>query len=410
MKNFFLLLILFFISVAGSKGAAGIDSLQIKKVAAITDSVKKLFAPDKRTVLFSTEITSSDPLALKVETSSREALPFFKELLKKENVQAVIEESILPSAELNGKIYGVAGLSVCNNRLMPENASEMVSQTLLGTPVEILKKSYGYYLVRTPDQYISWTDDAGIAVMDKPAFDQWRLASKIVFTANYGHSYSKASQDSLPVSDLVAGNILKLTGKKKNFYQVTYPDGRIAYIPKKQTEPYDKWISRPNPDAEQIINTAKTLIGVPYLWGGTSIKGVDCSGFTKTSYYLNGVILARDASQQALTGEKIDIFEKDTVNIEKCLKNLKAGDLLFFSAGKARGKGLRVTHTAIYMGNGEFIQAAGLVKISSLLKDAANYDNRQTQTLVSARRILTAIGTPGISRIDQHTFYQTELK
>src|SRR5205085_814257 len=102
--------------------------------------------------------------------------------------------------------------------------------------------------------------------------------------------------------DLVSGNLLKLLAKEKDFYKVEYPDGRVGYIPQNQANYYDQWVKRPNPTANQVLTTAKTLLGVPYLWGGTSIKGVDCSGFTKTAYFLNGIIIPRDASQQALVG------------------------------------------------------------------------------------------------------------
>ena len=145
------------------------------------------------------------------------------------------------------------------------------------------------------------------------------------------------------------------------------------------------------------------MLGVPYLWGGTSTKGVDCSGFTKMSYFLNGIVLPRDASQQALVGEKIDIYEDDIVNIDKCIKNLMPGDLLFFASDK---KTLRVTHTGIYIGNGQFIQAAGLVRINSMISGSANYDDFQSRTLVSARRMLNSIGESEITRVDQHPYYK----
>jgi cell wall-associated NlpC family hydrolase len=91
------------------------------------------------------------------------------------------------------------------------------------------------------------------------------------------------------------------------------------------------------------------------------------------------------------------------VNIAKSLKTLKAGDLLFFAANK---KTRRVTHTAIYIGNGEFIQAAGLVRINSMIKGAKNYDDFQSRTMVGARRMLTAIGEPEVTRVNKHPYYQ----
>lgn len=385
------------------------DSTAIKKVNELITAVQKKYAPDKRTAIFKAALSSNTPSAITLETTEPAAKAELESLLVRENLKISIESVVLPSSKLEGKIYGVANLSVCNNRTTPDNAAEMATQMLLGTPVDVLKKERGYYQVRTPDRYISYTDDAGVTLMDEETFNSWKSAPKVVFTDDYGYSYQQPSEKALRVSDLVSGSILKLLGKEKAFYKVGYPDGRIAYISTKSAQDFKSWAARPNPTADQILQTAKTMIGVPYLWGGTSIKGMDCSGFTKTSYFLNGIILPRDASQQALVGEQIDIFEGDSVSMEKAMKNLRAGDLLFFAAGKVRAAAKpRVTHTAIYIGDGIFIQAAGLVRINSMKPDAANYDDFQTRTIVGARRMLTAVGQPEVTRVDQHKYYQAK--
>jgi gamma-D-glutamyl-L-lysine dipeptidyl-peptidase len=382
-----------------------IDSLLISRLKELVIQVQREYAPDKRTERFLVDVEAGADVLLTVETTNAKALQEFKTLLNRERIDVKIVEQVFPSKELNGKVYGVANLSVCNNRTSPDHAAEMATQTLLGTPVDILKKERGYYLVRTPDRYLSWIEGAAITPMDQAEFKNWQSARKVVFTVDYGHSYQTSSKKSLPVSDLVAGNILRLLGKEKKYYKVAFPDGRIAYVKVKDVALYDKWLIRPDPTSEAIINTAKSLLGVPYLWGGTSIKGVDCSGFTKMCFYLNGISIPRDASQQALVGHNIDIFEGDTVNFDKCLKNLKPGDLLFFSAGKDKRPNPRVTHTAIYIGEGEFIQSAGLVRINSMMPDSENYDDYQSRTLVSAKRILTAINSPEVSRIELLPYY-----
>ncbi|MGV3510265.1 MAG: NlpC/P60 family protein [Sphingobacteriaceae bacterium] len=384
--------------------ASGADTVKVQE---IINLVQKKYAPDKRVAYFKVRYASKEPLILNVESTEQAALIELRSLIKAGKIQATVKETLLPAKDLNGLDWGIANLSVSNNRFAPSHSAEMATQVLLGTPVQILKKEHRYFLIRTPDNYLSWTEDAGIAEMDKKSYLNWLEADKVVFTALYGQSYSTPSENSVPVSDLVAGNILKLIGTENDFYKVSYPDNRIAYVPVKNAANYKKWITRPNPNAGAILSTAKALVGIPYLWGGTSVKGLDCSGFTKTAYFLNGVILPRDASQQVLYGEPVDIYKADTVNIDACLQNLKPGDLLFFAARKNKVPNARITHTAIYMGDGQFIQAAGLVRINSFMPNAADYDGDYTKTLVSARRILTSIGKPGISRIDAHPFYSS---
>ena len=393
------LIILFCLFLTSRAVKAQVDTVNFRN---IFNQVKKEYAPDKRSVYLSAQFKGD---SIFVESTSPEALAALDKQVAA--VTGYIKvSSLLPAKTLNGFEYGLANLSVCNNRAAPQNAAEMMTQMILGTPVEVLKKQSGYYLVRTPDGYLSYTDGTAVNLMNKLDFETWKNSTRIIYLEDFGHAFSKADANSIRVSDLVKGNILVLIGEEKGFYKVSFPDKRIGYIKKADVKLFAEWQRRPNPNADAILTTAKTLIGVPYLWGGTSIKGVDCSGFTKTSYFLNGVVIPRDASQQALVGVDVDVLDGDSTNLDKCLKNLKAGDLLFFAAAKLRGtKGGRVTHTAIYMGNGEFIQSAGMVKISSLLPTATNYDERGNKTLVSAKRYLTEIGKAEITRVDQHDWY-----
>lgn len=368
----------------------------------IGKEIQKKFAPDKRAIYFNMQIKGD---SVKLESTSQEVLNEFDKVKPKDN-DVKYTAVLLPSKSLNELEYGVCNLSVSNNRSNPQNAAELMTQMLLGTPVRILKKQGGFYLVKTPDGYLSWTDGSAIKPMNFQQYEAWQNADKVVFMADYGHAFTGPRFNGVRVSDLVSGNILQLLARGKVFSKVGYPDGRIGYVETVHLKNYKDWVKQQNPNANAILTTAKTLIGVPYLWGGTSIKGVDCSGFTKTAYFLNGIIIPRDASQQALVGLPLDVLENDSISVEKCIKNLKAGDLLFFSAAKRRGiNGGRVSHTAIYMGNGEFIQSAGMVKISSLLPTATNYDASQSTTLVGARRILTEIGKPEITRVENHDWY-----
>lgn len=384
------------------------DSTLVKKINDITSAVKKMYAADKRVAFFES-VTDLERKSIHIATTEKGSIEDFKKQIIANNISLQVFADLLPASDLNDSIYGVSTLSVSNNRSAPHHFAELTTQMLLGTPIEVLKRDRGYYLVRTPDNYLSWVDRAGIKLMTRKEFNSWKAAKKVIYTADYGHSYLNRSKSAIRVSDLVQGNILTLIGKSGGYYKVAYPDDRIAFIPRKYAQEYNKWVKRPDPDSGKILESAKALLGVPYLWGGTSNKGLDCSGFTKTSYFLNGIILPRDASQQALVGDPVDISQQDTVNLEKGLKNLLPGDLLFFATtDKSMQNNSRITHTAIYMGNGEFIQSAGLVKINSLIPGAPNYDQFHRRTLVAARRMLTAIGTAQITRIDHHSWYIPE--
>ncbi len=378
---------------------AQVDTTAYKNLAT---QIQKKFAPDKRDIYFNMQIKGD---SVKLESTSQTVLQEFEKLRPQEGT-IKFAATLLPSKSLNGLTYGVANISVGNNRSNPQHGAELMTQMLLGTPVQVLKKQGAFYLVKTPDNYLAWTDGGALKLMDAQTFGKWQASEKIIFTADYGHAFTKPDASSTRVSDLVSGNVLQLLGQERDYYKVSFPDQRIGYIQKSLAMSYRNWLKRSNPAADAILSQAMTLLGVPYLWGGTSIKGVDCSGFTKTAYFLNGIIIPRDASQQALVGDAIDVLENDSISVSKCIKNLKAGDLLFFSAAKRRGiNGGRVSHTAIYMGDGEFIQSAGMVKISSLIPEKSNYDGGQAPTLVGARRILTAIGKPQITRVDQHEWY-----
>ena len=100
---------------------------------------------------------------------------------------------------------------------------------------------------------------------------------------------------------------LKWEGTKGAFYKVAYPDGRQGYISKSISMPEKKWRATLKQDAASIIATAHSMMGIPYLWAGTSSKGVDCSGFMRTVLFMHDIIIPRDASQQAYVGEHIDI-------------------------------------------------------------------------------------------------------
>jgi SH3-like domain-containing protein len=374
------------------------DSILIKKIESIARDVSKQYVPDKRTAVFTLLRDSLGDFS--VETTSKSAAESFLDRIKGENLTFPLSIQLLPEASLNDRIFGLVNVSVGNIRSRPGNAEEMASQALLGWQLDILKKQGGYYLVRTPDGYIGWLDEAALSLKNKANIVDWNGGKRLIFIEDYGHVYSEANKQSLRVSDLVLGNILKFKGEKEGFYEVIFPDGREGFVAKELMQEFNNWKRNTIASAASVVKVAKRMIGVPYLWGGTSIKGVDCSGFTKTAYFMNGLIIPRDASQQVLVGEPIDILTNDKLDTIKALKNLQTGDLLFFAGGSHKKPNARITHVALYLGNGQFIHSAGKVRINSMLSNDPNYDDFQSRTLVAARRYLNSIGSVGLERVN----------
>ncbi len=356
------------------------------------------FAPDKRTAILDLQVTEEGGnYIIKGETNLPGALDtLFKRL---SGVKFEDKVNRLPDEILGDKTYGVVNISVANMRTKPEHSAEMATQALMGTIVKIYKKAdEGWYLVQTPDNYISWVDGDAIELATKENADVWKNEDKVIFTSSYGSAFETSTQPSGIVSDLVFGNILKLISIKDDFYEVKFPDGRLAFIKKNEAELFSTWMNNRKCSKENIISTAKKLMGIPYLWGGTSTKGLDCSGFTKTVYFSNGVVLPRDASQQVFVGELI--------NTEKDFSNLQPGDLLFFGFSGNANRKERITHVAIYLGDDEFIHASGRVRINSFNKSKTNFSKHRLSTFIRAKRIVTSVGQNGVQQISSNPYYK----
>ncbi|TDS17496.1 C40 family peptidase [Sphingobacterium paludis] len=364
------------------------------------------WAPDKRTSIVELVDEKDDDGTYHIQISD----PQLKSELEKDLSKWKGSFTILalPDASVGDATAGLVNLSVANLRTAPSHAAEMATQLLLGTQVDILQKNGSDYRVRTPEGYIAWVPTSSITPIADEKLKMWNRNDRVIYTAEFGKSYSAPDRQSQRVSDLVYGGILSLVSATDTFYKVAYPDGRIAYIPIEEAQLFSLWLKTRDANADNIIRSAKSMLGLPYLWGGTSVKGVDCSGFTKTSYFMNGLVIPRDASQQVLQGQTIDILDKNgDFDPQKALKNLKPADLLFFAGGKNKSKNARVTHVALYLGNGQFIHAAGSVRINSMLKGAADYDDFQARTVVAAKRFLSA-KDPKIQNISASHYYNNK--
>ena len=408
MKTHFTLLLSLFYCLSTHAQPRLQDTAEYNNIRQIVETVKTEYAPDKRTALFELQpVDGGSSTRYEVITTEPEALPSFRQQLADHGIaETKITINLLPNSSVGERVSGVVNLSVANLRVSPSHQAELATQVLLGTTVDLLQEQQGYYRVRTPEGYIAWVTTSSVTPMTATALAQWKSAEKVIVSADFGHTYTEPDRQSARISDLVMGDLLMALGKSGDYYQVQYPDGRRAYVDHELVRPFDEWLGTREATAENILAAAKTMMGVPYLWGGTSVKGVDCSGFTKTAYLMNGVIIPRDASQQVLAGAPIDILSAGKFDPDKAVRNLKPADLLFFAAGKGRTPDARITHVALYLGNGEYIHSAGSVHINSMLPDAPNYNDFGPRTLVSARRYIGQTD-PSLQTVASNPFYQS---
>ena len=369
-------------------------------VAQLSDSLKHQYAPDKRVALFDVDYSfAGKNVMLRGVTTSPEAKAALLNGLSKANYKVMDCLQVLPDeVGLEGKTYGIINVSVSNLRVEPDFSSEMMTQGLMGMPIRVLQRD-GWYRIQTPDNYIAWVHRVGIHPVTKEELHAWNAAEKIVVTSHYGFVYSEPNQTSQAVSDVVAGNRLKWEGSKGHFYKVSYPDGRKAYISKSISQPETKWRASLKQDAESIIATAYSMMGVPYLWAGTSSKGVDCSGLVRTVLFMHDIIIPRDASQQAYVGEHIEIAP-DFANVQR-------GDLVFFGRKATAERKEGISHVGIYLGNKQFIHALGDVHISSMNPADKNYDEFNTKRLLFAVRFLPYINKEKeMNTTDNNPYYK----
>tara|TARA_R110002124_G_scaffold287323_1_gene472782 strand:+ start:10581 stop:11741 length:1161 start_codon:yes stop_codon:yes gene_type:complete len=348
---------------------------QSEEMTILITEVKEKYAPDKRVALFDVQWENG---ILSGETNLPEAYKELTDRFSSNNISYTDSIQILPDPALGSKNLALVTNSVANIRSAPKHSAELATQALMGTPLNVLKAEGSWYLVQTPDAYLSWVDAAAIVLVDQNTMDEWLQKEKIVVTEMISTIYENDSFDQI-VSDITAGNVLELQGYENGNYQIILPDQRRGIIKGDQAVTYDAWKNSRSTSDNNLIQTAKKMMGAPYLWGGTSPKGVDCSGFTKTIYFLNGMVIPRDASQQVNEGELIDN--------DKNWDNLQVGDLLFFGVPATETSKERVVHVGMWIGDGQFIHSRGRVRVSSFNPEDENFDAPELARYLRTKRI-----------------------
>ena len=276
----------------------------------------------------------------------------------------------------------VVEFSVATLHRAADYESPVESQCLMGTTVLVNdQESYWRNVTALNPRYDGWTEELSLTVMSQEEFNTWTAAPKYICTAVTTHIYTEPSAKSRFISDITMGGVVRQVvdskGKpvrKGKWVQVALPSRRSGWMLRSQLQDYSDWLVNRSATPQSVIATANMFLGSPYMWGGNSTKGVDCSGLTWMAFHMNGIDLPRDTSQQVKEGREVSLDEA------------VAGDLIFFGVPAEGDTRERISHVAIYLGGGRILHASQVVRNSSLDPNSPDfYDHRP---ILHVRRIL----------------------
>jgi len=345
------------------------------------EHTQQKLAPDPRISIFDlSPIVLNGRVVLTGKTSVAEAKSYLIDQLAQSGLEVLDSIRVLPDPAFGQKTRGIVNVSVANMRAKPSHRAELITQALLGTPVTLYEQSGGWYRIQTPEGYIGWADPGSFVPLSQHTWDSVQVLPAIIYLETFGFAYEHPDKHAATVSDLVAGCILRVQKQEGQFYQVIYPDKRTGYVFTKEALKLPEWQNQIERNPGALVLTARTMMGVPYLWGGTSPKGLDCSGFTKMTYFLHGIVLPRDADQQATSGVLVDSVGK--------FDALQPGDLLFFGSRKNLHSEARIVHVGMWLGDNNYIHASGDVHVSSMDASSEKFDAYNRGRYLKAVRVL----------------------
>ena len=261
--------------------------------------------------------------------------------------------------------------------------SEDVSQSRMGTPVQVLERSGYWAKIRTPEPYEGWVNELTLA----PLPEDYRASARYICIAEHTHVYAEASADAARLSDMQMSDILpgRDGSPAHGWIAVQLWDGRGGWVKEGEVSDFAGWMSSAcnlalkasqtgsagsgiaaAGIAEEVVATARLFLGAPYLWGGMSAGLFDCSGLVGFCYFMAGIQLPRDASMQIKCGVPVEFAD------------MQAGDLVFFGEKRA-------SHVAICTGPGRIIHSSQIVRENSLIPGEPDYYGRN---ILGIRRII----------------------
>lgn len=381
LAGFFVLLTVVTLLLAVGCRKLPTDSEILQTVQSILAEISTSRNLDDREVVFEiTPAVARRTITLKGKTSE----PALKdELISRVSAitGAKVRDSVevLPSRSLGDKTFALVKEPVINLGDGPNRnqSSHVVTQAKIGDILMLLEEKDGWYLAQVAaDKYLGWVSDAEVWRIDKGMLSSYLSGKVALVVAKMTSAVDAPDGKRILEKDLVQGVVLPVKSLDSSWVAVKLPGRDIAYVKASDVRVFDQvdqvFAEKKGPDA--VIATAKQYLGLPYLWGGTTAYGFDCSGFTQFCFRMNGHFLRRDADMQYEMGEAVPDR-----------KDLKPGDLVFFQTYK---KG--PSHVGIYIGDSRFIHAGSSkgVAINSFDPSHSDYSPDLDRRYLGARRII----------------------
>jgi hypothetical protein len=279
---------------------------------------------------------------------------------------AKVEDNLeaLPSAELGTQKFGLLKGTHSLSYDQPDGDREVVTDCLLGEPLVLLRGTEsGFFLCHSGEGYLGYVDGRDIVRMDETQLADYQSGRQVLVQKDHA----------TPSIRLPIGARLKWDGQSGDSYRVRLPGGTAAMLPVSKAAVVADGC---DPVVDRVIEHARELLGTPYVWGGKTSDGIDCSGLIQTAFATAGIHLPRDSDQQALIGR---------LTATRWWRNgLRRGDTLYF----LRADG-RVGHTAIYLGDQQYLEAVRpTVRITSFDPQHPTFSASRNASFAFAKRIL----------------------
>jgi hypothetical protein len=348
--------------------------IPLERAETLVDQVRDEYAPDPRLAVFEVDVEHrGDALALVGATSDPAAADALHLRLAELSATAtVIDEVVrLPEGGAEEAVHAVVTAAVAPLHSAPGISSTQISQSVLGTRMLVLRRERRWLQCRSVDGYIGWVHAGYVALMHEVEARRWEMGTAGETWYSVGAAELRDADDEAIVRLPWGAKVVREADGAARL-----PDGRRGRVVGQLVPAAMRSNSFPK-SGGAICRSAARWMGVPYLWGGVTMGGVDCSGFVQALFRMHGHELPRDADQQSRTGEQVDPGDE--------FEKLLPGDLLFFTEEPGR-----VTHVTLCTGGPNIIHSSlgngGVAR--NTMTGRRNYERELRRIFLFAKRVL----------------------